>query len=42
MLPSVQTRRSVRAGTLLRAEIAQGDDEAVVLCFDEAGKRLPC
>lgn len=29
-------------GTLLRAEIAQGDDEAMVLCFDEAGKRLPC
>ena len=29
-------------GTLLRAEIAQGDDEAMVLCFDEAGKRQPC
>lgn len=29
-------------GTLLRAEIAQGDDEAVVLRFDAAGKRLSC
>lgn len=28
-------------GTLLRAEIAQGDDDAVQLCFDEAGRRLP-